>query len=189
MIEDTEDKTPDQSPPASGSTSSSSTSTSSDGTNEHTSTGPTPAGGNQLAPTKAEPGEGATTTIGASDRNADLADANQHLEVVGDPDGKITNTPGGHGTIQREPTPEELPSDAKIAPVLEQVNPNSASQAVGALPTPDEIAGVPQPEEGEKNVVPDATDATQFLPPDSDQHEDAERATEDAARDADRGRV
>lgn len=134
-----------------------------------------------LRPTNAEPGEGATTTIGG-----DGDDNPQRVEVAGDPDGVVTNRYGG--TLQSETTPEELPSDAKIAPVAEQVNPNAAAQAVGAQEQPAEIASVEQPKEGEKNVVEDASDATQFLPEDSEQHEDAERAAEDARRDADRGR-
>lgn len=105
--------------------------------------------------------------------------------VISDPEGVVSNRV--EGTIQREPTPEEMPADAKIAPVAEQVNPNNAGQAVGAAPTPEEIAGVEQPGEGEKNVLSDASDVEAYLPPDSEQVEDAQRAAEDAGRDADRG--
>jgi hypothetical protein len=150
---------------------------------------PTPG----LSPTNAEAGEGQTGVIGGAgrDRDAALDEANQHIEVMGDPDGKVTNTPAGLGTIQREPTPEELPADAKVAPIAEQVAPNQAAQAVGSLPQPETVAGVEQPKEGEKSLPADGdtSDATRYLPEDSDQHEEAERAAEDAARDADRGRV
>lgn len=113
-----------------------------------------------------------------------IGDPNAPLTQVGDPEGKVTNRFGG--TVQAEAKPEDLPADAKIAPVAEQVNPNAASQAVGAAPTPEQIAGVEQPKEGEKNVVPDASDSTQFLSPESDQHDEAERADEDAQRYSDR---
>lgn len=64
-------------------------------------------------------GAGATrTTLGP---DADITPTR-----VGDPEGIFTNRV--EGTIQREPTPEELPPDAKIAPVAEQLNPNGAAQ-------------------------------------------------------------
>jgi hypothetical protein len=116
------------------------------------------------------------------------ADAkNEATARVGE--GKITNTPSNQGTIQREPTAEELPSDAKIAPILEQVAPNQMSLAVGALATPSSIADVKQPEEGQKIVTEDMSDANQFLPAETDQGDDADYANEQAARDADRGKV
>src|SRR5437868_2581093 len=119
-----------------------------------------------LAPTNAEVGEGATTVVGG-DRDArtdDLAAANQHIEVIADPEGKVSNRV--EGTIQSEPTPEEMPADAKIAPVYEQVNPNAAAQAVGSLPQPATIAGVDQPKEGAKSVPADGdtADVSQYLP-------------------------
>lgn len=107
--------------------------------------------------------------------------------VIGDPEGVITNRPDLQGTIQREPKPEALPSDAKIAPLAEQVNPNGAALAVGAAPQPDTIAGVEQPKEGEKNVLPDMSDASVLLPEDSEQGDAVDVATGDAERFADRG--
>jgi len=137
----------------------------------------------KLSATNAEQGEGETGVLG--DRPPAAED---HIEVAADPTGERSNRV--EGTIQAEPTPEELPSDAKIAPLAEQVNPRDAL-AVGAKPQPETIAGVEQPEEGEKNVLPDTSDPTNLLPDDehSNQHDDAERAAEDAQRDADRGRV
>jgi hypothetical protein len=137
-------------------------------------TSPTPA------PTTAEPGEGVTGVVGG-----DGGEPEQHITVAGDPTGKVTNTPNGAGTLQREPKPEDLPSDAKVAPLAEQVNPANA-QSVGTAPQPEQIAGVDQPKEGEKNLVADATDAAQFLPENSEQGDEADRVTEDAARNADR---
>lgn len=101
--------------------------------------------------------------------------------------GEITNTQ--NGTIQREATPEELPADAKIAPVLEQVAPNQTSLAVGALKTPAEIGGIEQPEEGRKVVESDQSDATAFLAPSSEQTDKAERAQKQAEIDADEGKA
>lgn len=132
-------------------------------------------------PTVAAAGEGATDTIGGNHPGEDA----EHITVAGDPTGEVSNRVGG--TLQREPTPEELPADARVTPIAEQVNP-SAAQAVGAAPQPESIAGAEQPKEGEKNVVPDTGDGSQFLSETSDQHDDAERAVEEAGRDADRGR-
>jgi hypothetical protein len=103
-------------------------------------------------------------------------------------EGAVTHRLGG--TLQREPTPEELPADAKVAPLGEQVAPNSAPIAVGTRPQPDQIAGVDQPQEGIKNIPSDGSqpDAAEYLSETSEQHDDADRADEDAARDADRGR-
>lgn len=133
-----------------------------------------------LAPTRAKAGEGATLETLATDEN-------EHIEVAADPTGIVSNRV--EGTIQREMTPEEYPTDARVAPIAEQLAPNSAPQAIGALPQPEEVAGVKQPEEGEKNVTSDMSDPTEQLPEDSEQEEEAERAKEDAERDADRGRV
>lgn len=71
------------------------------------------------------------------------------------------------GTRQKEPTPEELPADAKIAPAAEQIAPNQAAQAVGAIQGENE---------GKKTLDSDMSDATEFLPEDSKQHDEAERA-------------
>jgi len=118
-----------------------------------------------------------------------MADKNKETPKPPVGEGKITNTPFNQGTIQREPTPEELPSDAKIAPVLEQVAPNQSALAVGALETPSAIANVDQPSEGQKIVTSDMSDAGQFLPELTEQTEEAKLANEQAARDADRGKV
>lgn len=128
----------------------------------------------------------------APDRITPVADIELGKSKI-DSDGKFAVDAGKttqrvEGTIQREPTPEELPADAKVAPLAEQVNPRAA-QAVGSLAQPEEIAGIPQPKEGGKNLVSDARDATQFLPEDSEQHDDAKLAIEDAERDHNRGRV
>jgi hypothetical protein len=130
----------------------------------------------------------APTTIPGTDGRADrrvIGDPDAPLSPINDPTGRRSNRLGG--TIQREPRSEDLPPDAKVAPIAEQVAPNQNAQAIGAKPTPDEVAGVPTEEEGEKNVVPDASDPTQFLPPNSTQHPLAERAAvraKDAHEDA-----
>lgn len=102
-------------------------------------------------------------------------EAERNLEPLADPEGQRSNRFGG--TIQSEPTAEELPPDAKIAPIAEQLNPNGAAQAVGAIETPDE---------GKKTLTEDMSDADEFLPKDSKQHEDADQANEDAERRAKR---
>ena len=128
-----------------------------------------------------------TVNEGEDDERRIVGDSDAPITPLSDPEGKVSNRV--EGTIQSEATPEELPADAKVAPLAEQVNPNAAAQAVGALETPDEIAGVEQPEEGEKNVTSDTSDSTKFLSPESEQSDEASRADEDAQRDAERGRV
>jgi hypothetical protein len=153
-----------------------------------TSTAPIPQSISETTDKPADSGNLATDGRTVKDEDGNdrrvTGDPDAPLTQVGDPEGQVTNRFGG--TVQREAKPEDLPADAKIAPVAEQVNPNAASQAVGAAPTPEQIAGVEQPEEGEKNVVSDSSDSTQFLSPESDQHDEAERADEDAQRYSDR---
>jgi hypothetical protein len=84
-------------------------------------------------------------------------------------DGKVTNTPDGHGTRQTEVKPEDLPPDAKIAPVAEQQAPNQMAKAVGAIETPE--SG-----EGQKTLQSDMSDASALLPDDSDQQPLIDRA-------------
>jgi hypothetical protein len=135
--------------------------------------------------TAADPDAGAGKTVTTDEFGAGIPTPTPTR--VSDPTGEVSNRAGG--TLQREPTPEELPSDVKIAPIAEQINPNANAQAVGAKEQPDEIAGVPQPREGEKNVKPDyGKNIDDLLPEDSGQSDDAARAVEDAERDADRGR-
>lgn len=111
----------------------------------------------------------------------------RNLSTMGDEDGKVTNRV--EGTIQSEPTPEEMPSDAKIAPINEQIAPNQASLAVGALAQPEEIAGVEQPEEGQKVVTSDMSKTAEFLSTESNQDEEAKLADEQAKRDADKAKL
>lgn len=112
----------------------------------------------------------------AENKSTPAAKAPAPSKIVGQ--GEVVNT--SNGTNQSEPTPEELPADAKIAPRLEQIAPNQASLAVGALPTPDEIAGAPQPAEGEKLLTSDTSSAAAFLPENSEQVAEAKRAEERA---------
>lgn len=93
-------------------------------------------------------------------------------DVTPSGDGTVTNTPGGVGTIQSEPTPEELPSDAKIAPLAEQLRPNGAAQAVGAIESEEE--------KGRKTLQSDMSDATKLIPADSAQQGKAKRVNEAA---------
>lgn len=130
-----------------------------------------------------------TSRTGDDDRQPQALRTPTSPTAIGDPSGVYTNRTDQQGTLQREPTPEELPSDAKIAPLAEQLSPNGAAQAVGALPQPTEIAGAKQPKEGEKNLVSDISDASQYLPEGSKQGDEAKRAVEDAGIDADRGRL
>ena len=153
-----------------------------------TSTVAPTSGPASLKPTTIQPGEPGNED-GDEPRTV-IGDPRAALTPIGDPTGTVTNTPLGRGTIQKEPTPEELPPDVKIAPFAEQVNPNNAAQAVGAQPTPDKIAGVDQPREGEKNVLTgEDRDHAALLPEHTDQGEDLDHAVEDAERDAKRGRV
>jgi hypothetical protein len=134
-------------------------------------------------PDDPDAGAGATTTTEEFGRNNLQGTPTR----ISDPDGVVSNRAGG--TLQREPTPEELPSDVKIAPIAEQINPNANAQAVGAKEQPSEIAGVEQPKEGEKNVTSDyGKNVDDLLPEHTDQGDEAARAAEDAKRDADRGR-
>lgn len=131
-----------------------------------------------------QPDPNATTSTKVGDR-AVLGDPTVPPTPLSDPEGLVSNRI--EGTIQREPTAEELPPDAKVAPIAEQLAPNAAPIAVGAREQPEEIAGVEQPREGEKNVTADMSDPTKLLSETSDQHDEAERAAEDANRDAERG--
>lgn len=63
----------------------------------------------------------------------DAKDAPKNLQGgIPSPDGDVANQDDGTGTIQREPTPEEYPAAAKVAPPSYQVNP-SGDTAVGTL--------------------------------------------------------
>jgi len=52
---------------------------------------------------------------------------------LADATGTISNRPGGEGTRQVEPRPEDMPADAKITSVASQLNP-ATEQAVGEPP-------------------------------------------------------
>lgn len=134
----------------------------------------------------------APTTIPAGERGNEDGDEDRRvigdpaapLSAISDPSGKLSNRV--EGTIQREPKPEDLPPDAKVAPQAEQLAPNAAPIAVGAREQPEVIAGVELPPEGEKNVVPDTSDPKQFLSPSSDQGDQADLAANIASDSADR---
>ncbi len=135
---------------------------------------------------RVEESRSSTAPSDHSDGRRVIGDPDAPLTAMGDPSGEATNRLGG--TIQSEPRPEDLPPDAKIAPIAEQVAPNQAAQAVGALPTPDEIAGIPQPAEGEKNPVSDGSDPKQFLSETSNQGPAADRAAAQSEVAADEAR-
>jgi hypothetical protein len=187
MIDDTDKPAPDSTPDTATPPDPASATSPTDSNNPPSQPeGANPGVTTELRPTNAEAGEGQTGIVGGADpearREAAAKDA-EHITVAADPEGVTSNRYGG--TNQREPTPEELPADAKITPIAEQVNP-SAAQSVGAAPQPEEISGVEQPQEGEKNVQPDMSDPTKLLSETSNQQDDAERAAEDANRDVDR---
>lgn len=137
-----------------------------------------------MADNKKEGGAAPTNASRAADRAAsdagvELSDVTQ-LEQgeagpeVADNKGIVSNRV--EGTQQREPKPEELPTDALVSPVAEQLMPNS-KLAVGHLDAAKlDLAGGDQ--EPDRNLKPDMSKVE--LPEGSQQGDVAERVEDEA---------
>lgn len=116
----------------------------------------------------------------AEERNVNLSDVTELPQgkagaEIADNKGIVSNRV--EGTQQREPKPEELPSDALIAPVAEQLMPNS-KLTVGHL-TKDQLPDLPGiDQEPDRNLKPDMSKVE--LPEGSEQGDVAERVEDEA---------